>query len=281
MGAELTEATIPAEAGQWLIEASVSFTKGCYTGQELVARIDSRGGNVPRPLRGLLVDGDPAPVGASVSRDGKEVGHVTSSARSEALGAIALAPDQPRSVEVGASSVRRRGGSRPPRWPPCRCGERRVPSRMTHYEVLGVAPTAPIAEVRHAYVALARQHHPDRAGGDADADARHQRRVGDAPRSRPPGRLRPRPRSSARRRRLRRDRPLRRAAVRTSTTCSPTSTTTPRSAVRWCSRAGCRCCRWRCSWRPSRLVVAGMLFSSSAALVAGVRCSSRCRARCS
>ena len=40
---------------------------------------------------------------------------------------------------------------------------------MTHYEVLGVAPTAPIAEVRRAYVALARQHHPDRAGGDADS----------------------------------------------------------------------------------------------------------------
>ena len=101
MGAELTEATIPAEAGQWLIDASVSFTKGCYTGQELVARIDSRGGNVPRPIRGLLVDGEPAPIGASVSRDGKEVGHITSSARSAALGAIALAPIS-RTVEIGA-----------------------------------------------------------------------------------------------------------------------------------------------------------------------------------
>ena len=100
MGAELTDATIPAEAGQWLIDASVSFTKGCYTGQELVARIDSRGGNVPRPVRGLLVDGDPAPVGSSVTLDGKEVGHVTSSARSPALGAIALAPIS-RAVEVG------------------------------------------------------------------------------------------------------------------------------------------------------------------------------------
>jgi len=101
MGAELTDATIPAEAGQWLIGASVSFTKGCYTGQELVARIDSRGGNVPRPIRGLLVDGDPAPRGASVSVDGKEVGHVTSSARSEAIGAVALAP-LARTVEIGA-----------------------------------------------------------------------------------------------------------------------------------------------------------------------------------
>jgi curved DNA-binding protein CbpA len=40
---------------------------------------------------------------------------------------------------------------------------------MTHYEVLGVAPGAPTSEVRRAYVALARQHHPDRSGGDADA----------------------------------------------------------------------------------------------------------------
>jgi hypothetical protein len=35
------------------------------------------------------------------------------------------------------------------------------------YEVLGVAPSAPAAEVRQAYVALAREHHPDREGGDA------------------------------------------------------------------------------------------------------------------
>ena len=40
---------------------------------------------------------------------------------------------------------------------------------MNLYEVLGVAQTAPPAEVRQAYVALARQHHPDRTGGDADA----------------------------------------------------------------------------------------------------------------
>ena len=40
---------------------------------------------------------------------------------------------------------------------------------VTHYDVLGVAPTAPTSEVRRAYVALARRHHPDRDGGDADA----------------------------------------------------------------------------------------------------------------
>ncbi|MGH9085315.1 MAG: YgfZ/GcvT domain-containing protein [Acidimicrobiales bacterium] len=91
MGAELTEATIPAEAGAWLIEVSVSFTKGCYTGQELVARVDSRGGNVPRPVRGLLVDAIVPPPGAAVLADGSEVGTVTSAARSAALGPIALA----------------------------------------------------------------------------------------------------------------------------------------------------------------------------------------------
>jgi curved DNA-binding protein CbpA len=38
---------------------------------------------------------------------------------------------------------------------------------VTLYEVLGVSPSAPAAEVRQAYVTLARQHHPDREGGDA------------------------------------------------------------------------------------------------------------------
>ena len=72
MGHELDESTIPAEAG--IVDRSVSFTKGCYTGQELVARIDSRGGNVPRRLRGVVVgDGHSVPpVGAVVHVDGKD-----------------------------------------------------------------------------------------------------------------------------------------------------------------------------------------------------------------
>lgn len=107
MGAELTDATIPAEAGQWLIDASVSFTKGCFTGQELVARIDSRGGNVPRPLRGLLVDGEPVPLGTTVAVGDKDVGVVTSSGLSAALGAVALAP-LARSVEPGTAVELRR-----------------------------------------------------------------------------------------------------------------------------------------------------------------------------
>jgi folate-binding protein YgfZ len=91
MGRELDERTIPAEAG--VVERSVSFTKGCYTGQELVARIDSRGGNVPRHLRGVVVAAESAPpVGAAVQVDGKDVGSLTSVAVSPGLEApVALA----------------------------------------------------------------------------------------------------------------------------------------------------------------------------------------------
>jgi folate-binding protein YgfZ len=99
MGKELTERTIPAEAG--VVERSVSFTKGCYTGQELVARIDSRGGNVPRRLRGLVLDGDAVPApGASLTIEGAEVGTVTSAARSERLDAIVALAYVKRDVEV-------------------------------------------------------------------------------------------------------------------------------------------------------------------------------------
>jgi folate-binding protein YgfZ len=92
MGTELTEDTIPGEAGAWVIDASVSFTKGCYTGQELVARIDSRGNNVPHPIRLLMVEGD-ASVGDDVTVDGAAVGTITSvtPSLSTALPALALA----------------------------------------------------------------------------------------------------------------------------------------------------------------------------------------------
>ncbi|MEX1218279.1 MAG: hypothetical protein WEA11_07165 [Acidimicrobiales bacterium] len=92
MGSELTDATIPGEAGQWVIDASVSFTKGCYTGQELVARIDSRGNNVPHPIR-LLALGAQAVVGDDVVLDGTVVGQLTSTtpALGPELPALALA----------------------------------------------------------------------------------------------------------------------------------------------------------------------------------------------
>jgi tRNA-modifying protein YgfZ len=92
MGRELDERTIPAEAA--LLERCVSFTKGCYTGQELVARLEARGNKVARRLRGIVVEAQVAPgsvVGCEVLSDGKVVGSVTSavwSPRLEAVGAL-------------------------------------------------------------------------------------------------------------------------------------------------------------------------------------------------
>jgi folate-binding protein YgfZ len=108
LGAELTDATIPAEAGRWVLEESVSFTKGCFTGQELVARIDSRGGNVPRQLRGLVAPGaEVPPEGAAVVADGSEVGVVTSSAPTPGGdGAVALALVGRRVTPPMAAEVR-------------------------------------------------------------------------------------------------------------------------------------------------------------------------------
>jgi folate-binding protein YgfZ len=108
MGAELDERTIPAETG--LVPITVSFTKGCYTGQELVARIDSRGSNVPRRLRGLRFDAGAAvePGAELVGPDGTTAGTVTSAARSERHGGVGLGyvrrgvgPADTLSVRVG------------------------------------------------------------------------------------------------------------------------------------------------------------------------------------
>ncbi len=74
-GAELDEETLPLEAG--LLNA-LSFTKGCYPGQEIIERARSRG-HVNWKLAGLVVDGDATPTaGEKVMREGKEVGEVTS-----------------------------------------------------------------------------------------------------------------------------------------------------------------------------------------------------------
>ncbi len=106
MGRELTERTIPAEIGG-LVEVSVSFTKGCYTGQELVARIGSRGGNVPRPLRLLEISGcAEVPVGTAVNVDGEKVGEITSAALDLDQGVtVALAPVHRRIVPPNEAEV--------------------------------------------------------------------------------------------------------------------------------------------------------------------------------
>jgi tRNA-modifying protein YgfZ len=87
MGSEIVVGeTIPAETG--LTAIAVNFSKGCYPGQELVERMDSRGAAAPRSLRLLSVDratvvGDPIH-----DTDGIVVGIVTSVAPSCALGYV-------------------------------------------------------------------------------------------------------------------------------------------------------------------------------------------------
>jgi folate-binding protein YgfZ len=68
------------------LDVLVSYTKGCYIGQETVARVKYRG-HVNRALSGLVIEGERVPgQGAQVAVDGKEVGRVTSAVRSIALG---------------------------------------------------------------------------------------------------------------------------------------------------------------------------------------------------
>ena len=118
---------IPAEAGSWLVDASVSFTKGCYTGQELVARVDSRGSNTPRRLRGVVVeDGAEPPVGAEVIADGQVRGLLSSVAESPAFDSRIGLTLLHRSVEPPADVILRwrdrHGGQRE-----CRAQAREVP----------------------------------------------------------------------------------------------------------------------------------------------------------
>ncbi len=104
MGAELTPDTIPAESG--VVPLAVSFTKGCFTGQELVARIDSRGGHVARHLRRLRrSDGGTLAVGAPLLVEGREVGRVTSASGAVGLGYVARAVDPPALVAVGGGQA--------------------------------------------------------------------------------------------------------------------------------------------------------------------------------
>ncbi len=100
-GVDVDSDTIPHESS--LVPASVDFTKGCFLGQELVARIDSRGGNVPRRLRHVALDGF-TPAGSVVSKDGDDVGVVTSVAGSLGLGLVHRKVGVGDSVEVGSVS---------------------------------------------------------------------------------------------------------------------------------------------------------------------------------
>jgi folate-binding protein YgfZ len=82
-GHDVDEAVILPETG---LEHLVNYNKGCYIGQEVVARVKYRG-HVNRALRGLVLDGDRVPgTGARLVVEDKEIGRITSSVRSLALG---------------------------------------------------------------------------------------------------------------------------------------------------------------------------------------------------
>ena len=86
-GREMTQQTIPQEAG--INERAVSFTKGCYIGQETVARLHYKG-KPNRHLRGLRL-AHPVAAGSAVTLGERELGKVGTSVLSPAHGAIALA----------------------------------------------------------------------------------------------------------------------------------------------------------------------------------------------
>jgi folate-binding protein YgfZ len=112
-GLDIDEKTIPQEA--FLELDAVSFTKGCFLGQELVCRIDTRG-HVNRVLRALEIgDGGidtTPPAGAGIVVGDKEVGALTTVARSES-GVVALGYVR-REVDVPADVVVRWDGGEVP-----------------------------------------------------------------------------------------------------------------------------------------------------------------------
>lgn len=95
MGSEIIAGeTLPAATG--VVSIAVSFTKGCYPGQELVERMDSRGSTAPKNLRlltGSIIDN--AKSGEAVIVNGETVGQFTSIASDCALAYVA------RAVELG------------------------------------------------------------------------------------------------------------------------------------------------------------------------------------
>lgn len=105
-GLDMDESTIAQEANLDTLGA-ISYTKGCYTGQEVVARVHFRG-HVNRTLRGLRASGTtpPAYLAALFDGSGKAVGEVHSTASSPRLGGIALGMVR-REIENGTQLTAR------------------------------------------------------------------------------------------------------------------------------------------------------------------------------
>ncbi|MBK5287019.1 MAG: hypothetical protein JJE46_01000 [Acidimicrobiia bacterium] len=104
LGAELDQTVIPQEA--MLEQDAVSFTKGCFIGQELVCRIDSRG-HVNRFLRHVVPEAADLvlPVGAPITIDDKAVGTITSATAGIALGYVRREIEPPAGATVDGHQV--------------------------------------------------------------------------------------------------------------------------------------------------------------------------------
>jgi len=107
-GREIDDRVLPAEAG--LVDRAVSFAKGCYPGQEPVARLHHRG-HVNRVLRVLEIETTvPPPYDAEVHHEGRAVGRVTSAVRDGervvALGYVRVEVPDGAALEVGGAVAR-------------------------------------------------------------------------------------------------------------------------------------------------------------------------------
>jgi folate-binding protein YgfZ len=100
-GKELDETILPAEAG--LDDTHISFTKGCYPGQEPIARLHYRG-HVNRRLR--VIDVADAEPGDEIEHGGKSVGRVTSAVPGIALGYVRAEVPEGAELNVGGKTAR-------------------------------------------------------------------------------------------------------------------------------------------------------------------------------
>ena len=108
-GADMTPENFPAEAG--VLDRAVDFTKGCYPGQETVARMHYRG-HPNRTLQRFVVEGPPPAPDAEISQDGKRVGKITSVAplpvdgHTFALGYLHRKADPDTPLDAGEAKLR-------------------------------------------------------------------------------------------------------------------------------------------------------------------------------
>lgn len=116
-GAEISAEVTPLEVN---LGGFVDFEKGCYIGQEVIARMESRG-RAPRALRGLQLDGRAEP-GSELHAAGQRVGELTSWGHSPAQGPIGLGLFQTRNMPPEDAPLETgdgvQGSLRPLPWPP-------------------------------------------------------------------------------------------------------------------------------------------------------------------